>query len=308
MSNDDAALRLSAFERIRDLARVFGDDIPWRAVMQGFECQGERVLLANRAVGIFKPRQMKRGAISIKTTQPRAGRINVYADAEEADGAFVYSLQGDDPHNHYNRALRECMEDQSPLIYFHAVAVGVYKAIFPCYIVAIDSAAMLSRVSVGVDAADTAAFAYALPEERLNVRRYALRETRVRLHQAEFREQVLAAYGSRCAMTSLPVPELLEAAHIVPDSHERGEASVNNGICLSRIHHRAFDANLIGIDADYRIQISDRLLAIQDGPLLEDGLKAFHGKSLLLPDNPRNWPDRDLLALRFDQFSEWRWA
>ena len=139
------------------------------------------------------------------------------------------------------------------------------------------------------------------------MRRYALRETRVRLHQAEFREQVLAAYGSRCAMTSLPVPELLEAAHIMPDSHERGEATVNNGICLSRIHHRAFDANLIGIDADYRIQISNRLLAIQDGSLLEDGLKAFHGKSLLLPDNPRHWPDRDLLALRFDQFSEWRW-
>lgn len=134
------------------------------------------------------------------------------------------------------------------------------------------------------------------------VRRYALRETRVRLHQAEFRERVLAAYGTRCAMTGLPVPELLEVAHIVPDAHARGVTEVNNGICRSRIHHRAFDASLIGVKPDYRIQVSERLMEMQDGVILEGGLKALQGRALELPGKQRNWPSQDLLELRFKKF------
>ena len=38
---------------------------------------------------------------------------------------------------------------------------------------------------------------------------------------------------------------------------------------LSKIHHAAFDAHLIGIDPDYRIHVSDRLLTLHDGPMLE---------------------------------------
>jgi putative restriction endonuclease len=127
-------LRHAAFARLRLLEQVYGDDIPWSAIRHGFACNGEKVRLANRAVGIFKPKQMRRGALSIKTTRPRAGRQNIYADAEDADGTFVYSRQGDDPDNHFNRSLRECLEDRLPLVYFHAVAEGVYTALFPCFI------------------------------------------------------------------------------------------------------------------------------------------------------------------------------
>jgi hypothetical protein len=42
---------------------------------------------------------------------------------------------------------------------------------------------------------------------------------------------------------------------------------------LTKLHHAAFDAHLIGIDPDFRIHVSDRLLEIQDGPFLELGLK-----------------------------------
>src|SRR6218665_1962026 len=203
------ALRLAAFERVRQLEQVYGDDIPWQAIAGGFECAGERVLLANKAVGIFKPKQMQHGALSIKTTKPRMGRVNIYADAEEADGTFVYSLQGDDPSNHFNRSLHECCEDRLPIIYFHAVAEGVYKAIFPCFVESIDTQTMTCRVSVGASISlGSRPYAMAEDDEFQRIeRRYALRETKVRLHQAEFRECVLSAYGSRCAMTSLPVPE-----------------------------------------------------------------------------------------------------
>jgi putative restriction endonuclease len=45
------------------------------------------------------------------------------------------------------------------------------------------------------------------------------------------------------------------------------------GLPLTKIHHAAFDAHLIGIDPDFRIHVSDRLLEIRDGPLLDLGLK-----------------------------------
>ena len=74
-------------------------------------------------------------------------------------------------------------------------------------------------------------------------RRYALREVKARLHRASFRDAVLAAYGGRCAISHLPEPGLLDAAHIVMDADE-------NGLPLTKLHHAACDANFIGIDPD----------------------------------------------------------
>jgi len=47
-----------------------------------------------------------------------------------------------------------------------------------------------------------------------------------------------------------------------------GQPIVSNGLPLTKIHHAAFDANLIGIDPDFRIHVSDRLLEIHDRPFL----------------------------------------
>lgn len=306
----DIAIRLAAFERLTLLCKVYGDDIPWAAIADGFDLSGEKILFANKAVGIFKPKQMKRGVLSIKTTKPRAGRVNIYNDQEDQDGDFIYSLQGSDPNNHYNRSIREAHEDKTPLVYFHAVSEGVYKAIYPCFIESIDVELMRCRVTVG----DCQAADYERAPEELMImpsqveRRYAVREAKVRLHQATFREMVLSAYARKCAMTSLPVPELLEAAHIIPDSHDDGVSAIRNGICLSRIHHRAFDSNLIGITPDYRIKVSDRLLELTDGPILEGGLKALNGKQISLPKDRALSPDPLLLEKRYAAFSAWKWV
>jgi putative restriction endonuclease len=85
-------------------------------------------------------------------------------------------------------------------------------------------------------------------------------------------------------------------------------AVVKNGICLSRIHHRAFDSNLIGVTPDYKIQVSERLLELEDGVILEGGLKALHGKEIKLPDKKKNTPSQELLALRFEEFKNWVWS
>ena len=122
------------------------------------------------------------------------------------------------------------------------------------------------------------------------------------LHQASLREAVITAYNGRCALSGLPEPLLLDAAHIISDKHERlGQPVVPNGIPLSKIHHAAFDAHLIGIDPDYRLHVSERLLMQRDGPMLQ-ALKRLNGGTIHLPKRDKDRPDRDRLALRFERF------
>ena len=96
---------------------------------------------------------------------------------------------------------------------------------------------------------------------------------------------------------------LLDAAHIVMDADEQfGQPIVSNGLPLTKIHHAAFDAHLIGIDPDYRIHVSDRLLGSHHGRFLEFGLKGIVGQAIQLPRRNEDRPDREWLALRFEVF------
>jgi len=159
-----------------------------------------------------------------------------------------------------------------PIVYFLGIAPGRYQAIAPAFISGWDPKALKARVAFGLadqvfGMSDQGAL---VPPENALERRYALRSVKQRLHQASFREAVIAAYSGRCVLSGLPEPLLLDPAHIVADKDELlGQPVVPNGIPLSKIHHAAFDAHLIGIDADYRLHISERLLVLNDGPMLE---------------------------------------
>ena len=269
----------------------------------GFQFDGERIPLVNPQRGIFKPQQM-RHLLSIRTVYPAPGRRVWYDDQRqvhrqiyEGDEAVDYAFMGKNPDAADNRWLREAMENRVPVIYFLGVAPGLYQAIVPAYVIGWDARALTARVAFGVPADDALAFPATGVE-----RRYALREVKQRLHQASFREAVIAAYAGRCAVSGLPEQRLLDAAHIIADRNEPlGQAIVPNGIPLSKIHHAAFDAHLIGIDPDFRVHVADRLLKQHDGPMLEV-LKELHRNLLHLPARKRDWPDRERLALRFDEF------
>ena len=56
---------------------------------------------------------------------------------------------------------------------------------------------------------------------------------------------MLEAYQSQCAFCRLRRAELLDAAHIIPDSHPLGEPRVSNGLALCKIHHAALTATLL---------------------------------------------------------------
>jgi putative restriction endonuclease len=133
-------------------------------------------------------------------------------------------------------------------------------------------------------------------------RRYAVRETRVRLHQARFRARVLPAYANQCTICKLKETRLLDAAHIVADVELAGEPTVSNGLSLCSIHHRAFDEDLVGISPDYEVQVHPRLLDDDDGPML-DVLRDAHRTSIVVPRRPMSRPDRELLAVRFARFA-----
>ena len=133
-------------------------------------------------------------------------------------------------------------------------------------------------------------------------KRYVLQETRRRLHQPIFREQVLSAYATTCAVCSLKHAQLLDAAHIIGDSEPNGEPVVPNGIALCKIHHAAYDKNFMGIHPDYRVVINTDLLEEVDGPMLKHGLQEMNGKRLHLPRRSAAHPDKDRLAVRFAEF------
>lgn len=299
---DNLALREAAFDRLDQLSLQYDECIPWAEIEKGFRFNDQVIPFASKAVGIFKPARLHAGALSIKKVVPKAGRVNVYADSDSEDetGCFRYSLQGDNADNHHNRLLSEAHDLRLPIIYFYGVAPGIYRAIYPCYVDDIDG--LFCQVSVSNRLSETALRETPYQSDVIN-KKYLLRETRVRLHQASFRSAVLAAYGNTCAMTGLPIPKLLDAAHIIPDAHPDGSASVDNGICLSKIHHKAYDANLIGIDPDYRIHVSKELLGATDGPILELCLKGLDGQRMQLPRLENHWPSRDALADRFSGFS-----
>ncbi len=210
-----------------------------------------------------------------------------------------YSFQGTDPGSFDNRMLRDAMDAQIPLIYFLGVAPARYTAIWPTYIVDWNPHTLKAGIAFGEPLAQRDAYATPDPAER----RYALSLVRRRLHQASFREAVMTAYGSRCAISNLPETRLLDAAHIVADrEYELGQPIVPNGLPLSKLHHAAFDANLIGIDPDFRIHVSDQLLSMNDGPMLEQGIKAKAGEMIRLPRRELDRPDRERLASRFEAF------
>jgi putative restriction endonuclease len=300
MPIDDEVVRSAAFQEVRRLADLNGD-LTSRDLRAGFQFDGQRVPLINPQRGIFKPTQM-RFLLSIRTVYPRPGARVWYDDQREVhrqiyegDEAVDYAFMGQRADAAENRWLREAMQNAVPFIYFLGTAPGRYKALIPSFVIGWDARSLKAKIAFSAEEE-------ASVPETATERRYALRQVKHRLHQATFREAVITAYMGRCAVSGLKESVLLDAAHIVSDKHEKlGQPVIPNGIPLAKTHHAAFDANLIGIDPDFKIHVSKRILEQKDGPTLE-ALKELHANQIYLPSRDKDRPDRDRLAVRFDEF------
>lgn len=302
MTADDSLVRVAAFRFLEEQARLSGDGTFRRTVLQrGFDYQGTRVPLLGPQ-GIFKPKLLRDAPLSITTVPIVEGSSRPYDDAFGQDGLLRYRYRGTDPAHHENRGLRLAMQRKLPLIYFHGIVTGLYAAEWPIFIVGDDPGRLTFTVSV-----DERRFAsLGVIDEEIEPsgirRRYATRVFRQRLHQAEFRERVVAAYQRHCAICQLKRNELLEAAHIVADADPLGEPDVPNGIALCKLHHAAFDSYLIGIRPDYVVEVREDVRKETDGPMLVHGLQGFHGSTLLVPHSEALQPDRALLEVRYQLF------
>jgi putative restriction endonuclease len=277
------------------LAAEFGEDIPYAGgLARGFPFRSTRVPFLNYQKGIYRARiQSGPAALSIQTSSK-----SPYDDEILADG-FLYAYRAGAIDQPDNRALRAACEFQVPLVYFIGTQPGWYKPVFPVYVSADDPSAQMVTITPGElrGPVDEPA---PVPLEDPIERRYAVRETRVRLHQARFRARVVPAYSTQCSICRLKERRLLDAAHVLGDV-EGGEPAVSNGLSLCAIHHRAFDQNLVGVSPNYVVHVSRRLREDEDGPML-DLLKGFHEVPLLVPRRSADRPDRARLDARFRQF------
>lgn len=294
----DSELRAVAFARVLQLREHYGGRIPSAALNEGVMLHGERIPIWNYQKGIFKPAYLGRdgAALSVQTSANTP-----YEDEHDPEsGHFVYKYRGTDPKHRDNLALRRAMELQRPVIYLVAVDRGVYDAILPVFVVGDDPGHlqfMLAADQLGMMDTDTA---HAMTAVR---REYVTRAVMQRLHQAQFRRIVLQAYRERCAICRLQHLPLLDAAHILPDRDPRGAPVVPNGLGLCKIHHSAYDANILGIDPDARVHIRRDVLFEVDGPMLRHGLQELHGSSLILPRRAEHRPNRDFLQERYERFT-----
>ncbi|HVM29079.1 MAG TPA: HNH endonuclease [Mycobacteriales bacterium] len=288
---DELEVRRSAMTYLASVMAASGG-VATRAQLEAFRYAGDQLKLIDQSRGIRNPRQLA-ATLSI-LSQPQGP----YDDVETEDGLLRYAYRDGDPDGGDNRKLRRAAELGVPLILLQGIAPGVFVPTFPVYVVADDPVGRYVEIAVDenlrylADRTPTA-----------DTREYAERLTRLRLHQPVFRARVLRAYQRTCAICRLRHVDLLDAAHILSDA-DGGQPVVPNGLSLCKIHHAAYDRQIIGVRPDYVVEVRPDVLLEVDGPMLRHGIQDVHGWNLELPVRPADRPDQGLLEQRWRVFTD----
>jgi len=114
-----------------------------------------------------------------------------------------------------------------------------------------------------------------------------------------FRKKIYLAYENRCAFSGIQL-NLVEAAHIIPHSHKLGTDEIQNGICLSPLHHKAFDTGLVYLDNKYNIKINKDRVEYLEKIGKDGGLKKFSDlqyKKMFLPKIKKYNPSQKYIEM-----------
>ncbi len=287
----EASLRKSIMAKLAGRTAQNGGVIS-RAELSSFDLgDGSSRRLIDQSRGIWNPRDLS-ATLSIISAPD-----GPYDDREMDGGLLRYDYRaGSDAGD--NTKLRTAAEHGTPLILLRKIATGVYVPVFPVYVIADDRPNRQFVIALDESLRFVNDPLHLTPDQR----RYAQRIVKQRLHQPEFRGRVIRAYSTRCTVCRLGHGPLLDAAHIVADTHELGQPVVPNGLSLCKIHHAAFDQDLLGIDPTHRVHINQGLLDEVDGPMLKHGLQEMHGRHLVLPVGETDRPDPNRLELRWEGF------
>lgn len=301
--NRDDLLREALFQHMDKLVSYYQDVIPASALRSRFEYDGIGFQPLQQ-VGIFKPGLLGPKSAAVVLVSSIDGPYTDKHDLES--GVIEYHYQGKlgDEDNHHNRSLRAAMEQRRPMLYLCGIAPNMYLPLYPVFAISdnrtkrtFDLVVGDRTITVNIESSTEAKTAAANA-----VKSYATIIAKRRIHQSGFRQLVIGAYQSTCAMCRLKIPTLLDAAHIIPDSEEGGDAVVQNGLALCKIHHAAYDARIIGVSPDYVMETRPDILNTTDGPMLAHGLQGLHGKSIHVPRFHRNRPDKDRLNVIWQRY------
>jgi putative restriction endonuclease len=294
-TDPDADIRLAALESIARKVERHGEILDWPCIAEGFSYRGEPMLFANRVRGIFRPKAMRAGALSIKTTVPRGGRRPRYDDLA-VEGGFVYRFQGDDPDASDNNALQYAASLRAPMIYLYGVAPARYLVLAPVFIERVDLAGLSCEVVVGslVD----------LRSPRpSDVLRAVSSAAKPRWEHAILRLRALEAWEERCAVCDLAAPALLDASVVWPQGVTRGAPEEDNALALCVLHRGVFERDLLGIDPTGTVHLAETLRhETRGGVVLAQGLWPFDRKRVAWPRRPEARPREDFLTARFARF------
>ena len=291
---DELSLRDDLIEKVISKANEV-DGMLSRAELGMFSYAGQTVRVIDPQGGIWNPGaswalgEELRATLSINTT--KSGK---YEDQEVSGGLWRYDYQSGGTAGK-NTKMRKAMELQLPLIWFVQQDSGRYV---PYRVFIISDHPEEGYCLIAPDLS----LAAASRSESLIERRYAERMMKQRLHQPAFRARVISAYETKCAICRIGHGRLLDAAHITPDSDEASSTSVTNGLSLCKIHHTAYDINILGIDPDYKVHVRPDILAEKDGPMLEHGIKEMDKGKLWVPPAPGEKPDPARLEVRYKEF------
>jgi putative restriction endonuclease len=265
--------------------------LSWDELLNDYHFHGMHIALIGQR-GIINP------SVLDETLCVQTSYKSPYLD-DNSSGPVQYKFEAQHgPTAGSNIKLRRALQNRVPIVYLQGVATGKYVAWANVFVTGEDL--VNQHVTINLD---PAASAYVMTSVDNEIeKQYALTEARRRVHQPKFRAEVLLAYETKCAICRLKHGELLDAAHIVPDSDSRGIASVRNGMALCKIHHTAYDKRLLGISPDYEVRVNEALLLEVDGPMLKHGIQEMHGTQIHIPRQKIQQPDKELLAITFENF------
>ena len=277
-----------------------------------FECDGKPFSLIHPQWGGYRPRTPMRMSHLLSLLSTRRGAIKYGTSvpkipAQGESHSFDYFLiEGLSPDHFRNQYMHDAWEQQVPIFLFLETDPQSSSQ-SPCFVPTLAHIASWEpekrRVKVRYGSIDISVTNLDVADNTLQ-RRYARAEHKQRVHQQKFRDNLKHAYRGRCAISNLSESELLEAAHIIPD-HQGGQPKTSNGLLLSKIHHAAFDEDLIGITPDYFVKVSRRLLE-QDSRQsdLLALLKKIDGKLIHLPRRKKDRPNQESLKKRYKIFQD----
>jgi hypothetical protein len=167
------------------------------------------------------------------------------------------------------------------------IAVGTTNPLKP-----VVNCVVVNRPQIAAGHAEEGVFSPgALQDERAR----RLREIVERSGGPAFRNKVIAAYGSRCAVTGCDAVAALEAAHSVPYCGPQSN-HVSNGLLLRSDIHTLFDLDLIGIDP--------KTMAVAVATLLsKTTYRELQGNEIRVPKVVSKRPNAQALRKRWELFS-----